>query len=146
MKVRTLLPSHPSVMAALQDVRELAPWPDCFGGPARLLAARHGELQLIVLDAPHLYLRHGNPYLDSTGRDWPDNPVRYAALAHAAARIGWGEVQEFKPAVIHAHDWQAALVPAYLHYLGQGKRRPATVLTLHNLAFQGQFKAEVWNA
>ena len=145
VKVRTLLPSHPSVMAALQDVRELAKWPDCFGGPARLLAARNGELELVVLDAPHLYLRHGNPYLDSTGRDWPDNPVRYAALAHAAARIGWGEVAEFVPDVIHAHDWQAALVPAYLHYLGQGKRRPSTVLTLHNLAFQGQFKAEVWN-
>jgi starch synthase len=145
VELRTLLPGHPSVMAALQDVRELAAWPQWFGAPARLLAARHAGLDLLVLDAPHLYLRHGNPYLDSTGRDWPDNPVRYAALAHAAARIGWGEVPEFAPAVVHAHDWQAALVPAYLHYLGQGRRRLATVLTLHNLAFQGQFKAEVWS-
>jgi len=145
VEVRTLLPGHPSVMAALQDVKELARWPAWFGGDATLLAARHGALELIVLDAPHLYLRHGNPYLDSTGRDWPDNPVRYAALAQAAARVGWGEVNAFVPDVLHAHDWQAALVPAYLHYLGQGKRRPATVLTLHNLAFQGQFKAEVWH-
>jgi starch synthase len=143
--VRTLLPSHPSVTQALEDVRELCQWPAWFGGPARLLAARHGALDVLVLDAPHLYLRHGNPYLDSTGRDWPDNSVRYAALAHAAARIGWGEVSDFVPDVLHAHDWQAALVPAYLHYLGQGRRRPATVLTLHNLAFQGQFKAEVWS-
>jgi starch synthase len=143
--VRTLLPSHPSVMQAIQDVRELCKWDSWFGGPARLLSARHGALDVLVLDAPHLYLRHGNPYLDSTGRDWPDNPVRYAALAHAAARIGWGEVAEFVPDVLHAHDWQAALVPAYLHYLGKGRRRPATVLTLHNLAFQGQFKAEVWS-
>ncbi len=143
--VRTLLPGHPSVNGAIQDVRELCAWPAWFGGPARLLAARHGALELLVLDAPHLYLRHGNPYLDSTGRDWADNPVRYAALAHAAARIGWGEVPEFVPDVLHSHDWQAALAPAYLHYLGQGRRRPATVLTLHNLAFQGQFKAEVWS-
>ncbi|WP_341893453.1 glycogen synthase GlgA [Variovorax sp. YR752] len=143
--VRTLLPGHPSVMAALQDAKELARWPGWFGGDAKLLAARHGALELIVLDAPHLFLRAGNPYLDSTGRDWPDNPVRYAALAQAAVRIGWGEVSGFVPDVLHAHDWQAALVPAYLHYLGQGKRRPATVLTLHNLAFQGQFKAEVWH-
>jgi starch synthase len=143
--VRTLLPGHPSVVGAMQDARELCRWPDWFGGPARLLSARHGALDLLVLDAPHLYARHGNPYLDSTGRDWPDNHVRYAALAHTAARIGWGEVPEFVPDVLHAHDWQAALVPAYLHYLGGGKRRPATVLTLHNLAFQGQFKAEVWS-
>ena len=145
VEVRTLLPGHPSVIGAMKDARELCQWPDWFGGAARLLAARHGELELLVLDAPHLYLRHGNPYLDSTGRDWPDNPVRYAALAHAAARIGWGEVTSFAPDLLHMHDWQAALVPAYLHYLGADKRRPATVLTLHNLAFQGQFKAEVWS-
>ncbi len=145
VEVRTLLPGHPSVTGAMQDVRELCQWPDWFGGAARLLAARHGELELLVLDAPHLYLRQGNPYLDSAGRDWPDNAARYAALAHAAARIGWGEVTAFAPDLLHVHDWQAALVPAYLHYLGAGKRRPATVLTLHNLAFQGQFKAEVWS-
>ena len=143
--VRTLLPGHPSVTAAVQDARELCCWAAWFGGPARLLAARHGALELLVLDAPHLYARHGNPYLDSTGHDWPDNAVRYAALAHAAARVGWGEVTEFIPDVLHVHDWQAALVPAYLHYLGEGKRRPATVLTVHNLAFQGQFKADVWS-
>jgi starch synthase len=145
VQVCTLLPGHPSVTAAMQDARELVAWPDWFGGAARLLAARHGGMELLVLDAPHLYARHGNPYLDSTGRDWPDNPVRYAALAHAAARIGWGELAGFVPDLLHAHDWQAALVPAYLHYLGAGKRRPATVLTLHNLAFQGQFKADVWH-
>ncbi len=143
--VRTLLPGHPAVFGALAEVRELCQWPAWFGGPAHLLAARHGTLELLVLDAPHLYARHGNPYLDSTGRDWPDNHVRYAALAHAAARIGWGEVPAFVPDLLHAHDWQAALVPAYLHYLGEGRRRPATVLTLHNLAFQGQFKADVWH-
>lgn len=145
VEVRTLLPGHPSVLGALKDTSELARWSGWFGGDATLLAARHGGAELIVLDAPHLFLRAGNPYLDATGRDWPDNPVRYAALAQAAARIGWGEVKAFVPDVLHAHDWQAALVPAYLHYLGQGKRRPATVLTLHNLAFQGQFKAEVWH-
>ncbi|MFT3956441.1 MAG: glycogen synthase GlgA [Piscinibacter sp.] len=145
VEMRTLLPGHPSVLGALQDTKELARWSGWFGGDAKLLAARHGDLDLIVLDAPQLFLRAGNPYLDATGRDWPDNPVRYAALAQAAARIGWGEVKAFVPDVLHAHDWQAALVPAYLHYLGAAKRRPSTVLTLHNLAFQGQFKAEVWH-
>lgn len=143
--VRTLLPGHPAVLAGLQDARELSTWPAWFGGSARLLAGRHDAQELLVLDAPHLYARPGNPYLDSKGHDWHDNAERYAALAFAAARIGWGEVEDFAPDLIHAHDWQAALAPAYLHYLGQGKRRPATVLTLHNLAFQGQFKADIWS-
>jgi len=141
----TLLPGHPAVMAGLQDPREMGHWPAWFGGMARLLSGRHGALQLLVLDAPHLYARPGNPYLDSQGRDWPDNAERYAALAFAAARIAWGEVADFVPDVIHVHDWQAALLPAYLHYLGAGKRRPGTVLTLHNMAFQGQFKADIWS-
>jgi len=41
---------------------------------------------------------------------------------------------------VHAHDWQAGLAPAYLHY--RGGRRPGTVMTVHNLAFQGWFPAE----
>ncbi len=143
--VHTLLPGHPAVLAALQSPTVLCQWPAWFGGTARLLAGRCGALALLVLDAPHLYDRPGNPYLDSMGRDWSDNAERYAALAFAAARIAWGEVPACVPDLLHAHDWQAALVPAYLHYLGAGKRRPATVLTLHNLAFQGQFKADVWS-
>ena len=141
--MRTLLPGYPAVVAGLQDAREVAYWPRWFGGPARLLAARHESLDLLVIDAPHLYARPGNPYLDGTGRDWPDNAERFAALSHAAARIGWGEVDGFVPDVIHAHDWQAALVPAYLRFLGADRPRPATVLTVHNLAFQGQFDASV---
>ena len=141
--VRTLLPGYPAVTLALHDAVEVAAWPHWFGGPARLLAVRHETLDLLVLDAPHLYARPGNPYLDATGSDWPDNAERFAALSLAAARVGWGEVADFVPDVIHAHDWQAALVPVYLRHLGAGKPRPATVLTVHNLAFQGQFDAAV---
>ena len=141
--MRTLLPGYPAVAAALHDAQEVTYWPRWFGGPARLLAARHEALDLLVLDAPHLYARPGNPYLDGTGQDWPDNAERFAALSHAAARIGWGEVDGFVPDVIHAHDWQAALVPAYLRFVGADRPRPATVLTVHNLAFQGQFDARV---
>ncbi len=144
VSVRTLLPGHPSIIAALQDPLELADWPAWFGGPARLLSGQHAGLHLLVLDAPHLYERPGNPYLDGNDRDWPDNAQRYAALAHAAARIGWGEVSEFVPDVLHVHDWQGALTSAYLHFLGKGRRKPPTVLTIHNLAFQGQFSAAVW--
>ena len=91
-----------------------------------------------MLDAPHLYARDGGPYAD---RERPglcaDNAFRFAALARAAAAIGQGAVGEFVPDVVHAHDWQAGLAPAYLHY--DGGPRPGTVMTVHNLAFQGQF-------
>jgi starch synthase len=149
IEVGTLLPGYPAVMEAIGQAEVLSRWEGYFGGAARLLRSDRDGMPLIVLDAPHLYARPGNPYLGVDGRDWPDNAERFAALACAAARIGWGEggggVGAFVPDVLHLHDWQAALAPAYLRYLGQGKRRPATLLTLHNMAFQGQFKAQVWS-
>jgi starch synthase len=144
VQVCTLLPGYPAVIAALPDAVVCADWPHFFGGPARLRIGLHGGQRLLVLDAPHLYGRAGNPYSGSDGRDWPDNAERFAALAMAAARVAWGEVKAFVPDVVHAHDWQAALLPAYLHYLGANKRKPKTVLTLHNLAFQGLFKAHAF--
>lgn len=143
VSMRTLLPGYPAVLDALDDVRVVATWPLWFGGAARLLAARHGALDLFVLDAPHRYARAGNPYVDANGRDWPDNAERFAALSATAAAIGRGLVPEFVPDVIHAHDWQTALVPAYLRFGAPAGQRPATVLTIHNLAFQGRFGADV---
>ena len=57
------------------------------------------------------------------GRDWPDNAFRFAALARVAALLGAGAVSGYRPDIVHAHDWQAGLAPAYLHYAGGA--RPA---------------------
>jgi starch synthase len=147
VEMRTLVPGYPAVMAALEAPRSVATWPEFLGGPIRLLSARSGSLDLFVVDAPHLYERPGNPYVDASGKDWPDNAERFAALASAAARIGWGDVDaasiQFVPDLIHGHDWQAALVPVYLEFAGRDRRQPATVLTIHNIAFQGQFPHDV---
>ncbi len=137
--VRTLIPGYPAVLAALKTGDLLHRFPDLFGRPARLIAAQAGELGVFVLDAPHLFARPGNPYLAPNGKDWPDNPIRFAALARVGAAIGQGLIATFEPALVHCHDWQAGLVPAYLAY---GDRpRPPTVFTIHNLAFQGTFPA-----
>ena len=98
-----------------------------------------GACDLLVLDAPHLYDRTGNPYVGPDGQDWPDNAERFAALARCGADVGLGLTRLPVPDIVHAHDWQAALAPAYLHYADAP--RPATVMTVHNLAFQGQFPA-----
>lgn len=137
IQVVTLLPGYPAVISALEEPMVVSDGIDLMGGPARLIGGRAAGLDLLVLDAPHLYDRPGNPYLGADGKDWPDNGERFAALAWIAAEIGNGLVPRYRPSLIHAHDWQAALVPAYQHY----SRRPGppVVLTIHNLAFQGRF-------
>jgi starch synthase len=137
---RTLVPGYPAVMDALEWAECLFEWP-VFGSTARLLAGTAGALDLFVLHAPSLFTRPGNPYLSPEGVDWPDNGLRFAALSRMAWHIGIGAVPSFVPDIIHAHDWQAALTAAYLHYGGQ--RRPKTVLTVHNLAYQGRFPRQL---
>jgi starch synthase len=137
IEMRTLVPGYPAVMDALGVPETLLEWPLFFGGTTRLLSASHGELDLLVLEAPHLFARPGNPYLSPEGVDWPDNGLRFAALARMADNIGLGAVASFVPDIVHAHDWQAALAPAYLHY--SGRPRPGTVMTIHNMAYQGRF-------
>jgi starch synthase len=116
---------------------EVRAFADYYGGPARVLAVSFHSLDLLVLDAPHLFARVGNPYVAPDGQDWTDNALRFAALSRAGAIIGNGLLPGFAPQVVHAHDWQAGLTPAFLTLAGG--RRPGMVMTVHNLAFQGQF-------
>jgi starch synthase len=137
IETRTLVPGYPDVLKAFPAAEVLLHWPHFYGGAIRLLGGSHEDLDLLVLDAPHLFARPGNPYVTPDGKDWPDNGVRFAALSRMAAEIGRGAIPSFVPDIVHAHDWQAGLAPAYLHY---GNRpRPATVMTVHNLAYQGKF-------
>ncbi len=137
IETRTLLPAYPKVLAGLLKPSVALEYASFFGGPARVLAGSAAGLDLFALDAPHLYDRAGNPYLGPDGRDWPDNAMRFAALARAAADIGFGAIPSFTPDVVHAHDWQAGLTAAYLSF--DGRPRPGTMITIHNLAFQGHF-------
>jgi len=136
----TLVPGYPAVMAALRDGSPVHRFQALFGGQATLVSGTAAGLDLLAIDAPHLYARSGNPYVGSDGRDWADNALRFGALGFVAGEIGAGLVPGIAPDVVHAHDWQAGLAPAYLHY--RGGRRPGTVMTVHNLAFQGWFPAE----
>lgn len=138
--VRTLVPGYPQVLAALAGAVEAVEVPDLVGGPARILFGAAAGLPLAVLDAPQLFHRPGGPYGDHGG-DYPDNPIRFAALAHAAGRIAAGGLGGGVPDLVHAHDWQAGLVPAVM---AASAIRPATVMTVHNLAFQGQYDGAIF--
>ncbi len=137
--VRTLVPGYPAVIGGLGRTRVVMRRDDVFSGPARVLAGRAGDLDLLVLDAPHLFDRPGNPYVGPDGNDWPDNAERFSALCQTAASIGIGAIKGYQPAVIHAHDWQAGLAPAYARLEGG----PASVMTVHNLAFHGRAPASM---
>ncbi|WP_315764792.1 glycogen synthase GlgA [Sphingomonas sp. Y38-1Y] len=136
----TLIPGYPAVMAAIEGGERLHAYAELMGGPATLMRGRAHGLDLILLDAPHLFDRPGNPYLGPDGLDWPDNALRFGAFARAAADLAGGRVAGFEVDVIQLHDWQAGLAAAYLHY-DPPVRRPGVVTTIHNLAFQGVFPA-----
>ena len=93
-----------------------------------------------LLHAPGLFDRPGNPYHDAQGQPWPDSAQQFAWLGWAAALLGTGLDSSWRPDVVHGHDWHTGLAFAYLHQLGQaGAAVPATVFTIHNLAYQGVF-------
>jgi len=142
MHMRTLMPGYPAVMQRLAGVETVATFDDLLGAPARILAARHEELDILVLDAPDFFDRPGGPYTDATGKDFVDNWRRFAALSFAGAEIARGLLPDWRPHVVHAHDWQAAMTAVYMRYTGL--QHIPSVVTVHNLAFQGQFGADIF--
>jgi starch synthase len=141
IETRTLVPGYPQLLSALGETDEVFESPNWYGGPARVLGASVAALDLFVLDAPHLFARPGNPYVGPDGADWPDNARRFAALGRTAAEIGLGAIPAFIPHIVHAHDWQAGLTHAFLHY--SERLRPGSIMTVHNLAYQGKFASEI---
>ena len=134
-EMRVILPAYPGLEKKLKGKKVVWASEDHFGGPARVLRGQVDGMTVLLLSAPHLYDREGGIYSDK-GRDYPDNPERFAALCWAAAEIARGETTDgWTPDILHAHDWQAGLAPAYLRY--GGGTVPPSVITIHNVAFQG---------
>jgi starch synthase len=142
MQMRTLMPGYPAVMQRLGTVEVVATFDDLLGEPARILATLHEGLDILVLDAPGFYDRPGGPYTDATGKDFVDNWRRFAALSFAGAEIARGLLPGWQPDIVHAHDWQAAMTAVYMRYTGL--QHIPTIITVHNLAFQGQFGADIF--
>ncbi|CAN5390962.1 glycogen synthase GlgA [soil metagenome] len=139
--MRCLVPGYPAVLAAINKPRAVQTYDNLFGGPARVVEGMAGGLDLLVIEAPHLYTRPGNPYVGADGVDWPDNWQRFAALSFVAGEFGRGAIASFVPDLVHAHDWQTGLAPAYLHFAGSAA---PSLMTVHNLAFQGRFLPTVF--
>lgn len=141
----TLIPGYPALADSIRAGTVVHHWPHLLGVEARLVESRLGDHPLLLLDAPALFARDGGLYTDQGGKDWPDNWRRFAALARAAADLGSGAVPGGEFAIVHAHDWQAAMVPAYLRFAPGPGPAARTVVTIHNMAFQGWFDASVFH-
>ncbi|HET7061783.1 MAG TPA: glycogen synthase GlgA [Nitrosospira sp.] len=141
---RVLIPGYPQVMSGLRHKRKIAefdaqgPLLPCALFSAELPVSRSEELPLLVIDCPPYYQRDGGPYSDASGRSWPDNDVRFGLLSKIGAILASDSTPiDWHPHVAHCNDWQAGLLPAYLHF--HPGKRAATLMTIHNLAFQGVF-------
>ncbi len=120
VQVDVLLPGYAQVLRQIGDATEVARFSE-LGLDCRVLKNN----PLLVLDCAPLYQREGI-YQDPGGQDWPDNALRFGLLSKVAARLADGYD------VVHCNDWPAALMPVY-------SQRPS-LLTVHNLAFQGNFE------
>ena len=139
--VRVLVPAYPALLKGFPEATEIAR-PHWLGGllptPGLREALAPDGTPLLLLDYPPYYDRPDNPYLGPEGRDWLDNHLRFGLLSRVAAWLGSdASTLEWQPDVIHCHDWQTGLAPAYLNYLPG--RRAKSLFTVHNLAFQGLF-------
>jgi starch synthase len=136
--IRVLIPGYRQVLAG-RSITEVARFPAFAGLPACSLGRIDMPDGLIVYTVlcPELYDRDGTPYADATGADWPDNDIRFARLSLVAADIVAG-VRElgWKPDLLHVNDWETGLAPAYLAWRGIDF---PSVMTVHNLAYQGTF-------
>jgi starch synthase len=139
--VRVLVPAYPALRDAFPDARHIAHLPGLGGhlpaSDVHEAASADGTL-LWLLDCPALFDRRGNPYLGPEGLDWLDNHLRFGLLSRVAARLaGAASPIGWRPDILHCHDWQTGLAPYYLR--AQESEGAATVMTIHNLAFQGVF-------
>ena len=100
-------------------------------------AGKRDGVQYYFIDCPELFDR--KELYGPSGADYADNAERFGlfcrAVIEASKRLG-------VPDVFHVHDWQAALIPVYLRTVLSARprsARAATVLTIHNAAYQGAF-------
>lgn len=145
--IRLILPAYPAAIAnagKLKPVAELE-LPGATA-PVRLLQGwlPHTRVRLYLVDAPEYFDRPGGPYSSPQGGDWPDNAERFALFARAVCSVAMNRAGlEWRPGIVHCNDWQTGLVPALL---SMEKRRPATLFTVHNLAYQGLFDRDRFRA
>jgi len=101
-----------------------------------------GDETVFFVDAPPLFDRDG--LYQEAGKDHADNADRFAFFARAVLESL--DPLGLEPDLFHVHDWQASLLPVYLDtlYSDASFSKAGTLLTIHNLGYQGLFPEEEW--
>ena len=139
--VRLLIPGYTQVLDKLEGTRTVASLTVFPGQPeVKLLSAKmpDTDVPVYVLDAPQYFCRVAGPYQYELGGDWPDNAMRFGMLSKVAALLGSeASPVAWRADIVHCNDWQSGLAPAYLQMTQSTHAK--TVMTVHNMAFQGNF-------
>ncbi len=103
------------------------------------------KVQVYFVDYKEYFARDGLYVDPKTNKDFPDNAERFIVFCKAVLEtlklLGW------QPDIIHCNDWQTALIPLYLKTVLKNDpffKKISSVLTVHNLAFQGNFDPSVY--
>jgi starch synthase len=135
LDARLLMPGFPALMSGVSDLVTVYQ-SSTFAGDIRLLLGHYNQLPIYLIDAPTLYQRPGNPYMDDSMEDYSDNYLRFALLAWVSCQLAKGIDKGWQPDIVHAHDWHAGLAGAYL---AESDYPARCLFTVHNLAYQGLF-------
>lgn len=145
--VRIIMPAYRTSLKQLGDLPVVATFTvEGFDGLLELLEATlpGTQVPLWLVNSPSHFDRDGGPYGDSSGQNWGDNAERFALFSRAVVALALDQLGlHWQPDIVHCNDWQTGLVPAILSGYAD---RPKTVFTIHNLAYQGLFSREVFEA
>ena len=140
--LRVLIPGYRQVRAIKPGMEIIRQMPRTAGLPPWSLGrfSTVDGLEIYTVLCDELYNRDGTPYGPRAGEDFGDNDIRFGRLSLAAAEIAAGEADpNWKPDIVHVNDWPSALAPGYMHWKGLAT---PSILTVHNLAYQGQYEPE----
>lgn len=111
--------------------------------PVEILQGDLPGLMVYLVNCPRYFGRHGHPYLDPDGIDWPDNADRFALFGRAISAIALGHAGlDWQPDILHGNDWQTGLGLALTRRTAP---RPGMLFTIHNLAYRGIFEGSTFH-
>ncbi|HBS26274.1 MAG TPA: glycogen synthase GlgA [Gammaproteobacteria bacterium] len=138
-EITVALPGYHSVLSKMAT--KVVAYASTSHGYALIREARLNSSgpRLWLVDHPLFSERPGAPYIDEKGEPWRDNSVRFGVFAQALAKVSAGQTElTDRFDIVHCNDWQTGLIPAFL---STESEKPATIFTIHNLAYQGIFPA-----
>lgn len=140
--VRIIMPNYQAIKTT-EEVRYISTI-YVYNCAVNILETRLPGTGVIVwlVDCPEFFNFPGNPYVDEHGKPWANSAERFTLFCRVTVEVAMNRSYlDWKPDIVHCNDWQSGLVPALLSL---EYSRPATVFTIHNMAYQGIFPSATY--